>query len=179
MEFLTVLVLAALLLVVAVWLYIARQGDAEFAFLIDERTKFALVEKTKETATFAAVVPFVNKGTQDGTIMDAYTRHLLPEEQYNGVEVASRLELDTARRTDGYWEAYIVPKGTGQSVIATVKFTAKQGDITEALKEMPDMSIDIVYQVVSRTPWYIDKAPRMVMTHAEIMDALTRNSQAE
>lgn len=175
MDFLTVLLAAALLLVVAVWLYIARQGDAEFTFLVDERTKFTLVEKTKDTATFAADVPFINSGTQDGTIMDAYTRHLLPEEQYDGVEVISRLELCTARRSDGYWEAYIVPKGTGKSVIVTVKFTAKNGDITEALKEMPDMSIDIVYQVVARTPWYIAKAPRIVMTHDEIIQALNIN----
>jgi hypothetical protein len=171
-DFLIVLLVAALLLVVAIWLYIAHQGDAEIAFLVNERTPFTLVEKTKDTAVFSSKVPFINKGTQDGIIMDAYTRHLLPREQFDGAEVLSRLELDTAPRDDGYFEAYIVPKGTGQAVMITVKFIAKNGDITETLKEMPDMGIDIVYQIVARAPWYITKAPRIVMKQAEILKAV-------
>lgn len=171
MDFLIVLLVAAGLLAIAVWLYIAHQGDAEFVFLVEERTKFTLLEKTKNTATFFAKVPFINKGTQDGIIIDAYTRHLLPKEQYDGVEISSRLELDSAPRDDGYWEAYIVPKGTGKAVIVTVKITAKNGDINDALKEMPDMGLDIVYQVVARAPWYITKAPRIVMKQAEILAA--------
>ncbi|MCE5287101.1 MAG: hypothetical protein LLG02_14830 [Pelosinus sp.] len=172
MDFLIVLLVAALFLVVAIWLYIAHQGDAEIAFLVNERTPFTLVEKTQDTAVFSAQVPFINKGTQDGIIMDAYTRHLLPREQYDGVAVVSRLELDNAPRDDGYFEAYIVPIGTGRAVIVTVKLTAQNGDITAALKEMPDMGIDIVYQVLGRTPWYITKAPRIVMKQAEILTAV-------
>jgi hypothetical protein len=171
-DFLIILLVAVGLLAIAIWLYIAHQGDAEFAFLVEERTKFTLLEKTKGTAVFSAKVPFVNKGTQDGIILDAYTRHLLPKEQYDGVEIVSRLELDTAPRDDGYWEAYIVPKGVGQAVIVTVKIMAKNGDIDQALTEMPDMGIDIVYQVVARAPWYISKAPRIVMKQAEFLAAV-------
>lgn len=170
MEFLFGLIALVIVGVLAVWLYIVRQGDAEFEFLVDQRTEFSLVNMTDDTATFSCKVPFVNKGTQDGTIMDAYTRHLLPYEQYDGVEVNSRLELETAPRTDGYFEALIVPKTTGQAIIVTVKLTAQNGNIHEALSQMVDMPIDIVYQVVARSEWYITKN-RLVMKSQEIAKA--------
>ncbi|MDR3588547.1 MAG: hypothetical protein P4N41_02690, partial [Negativicutes bacterium] len=127
MEFLSVLLLLVVIVAVAVWLYIARQGDAEFEFLVDQRTDFKLDELTADTAVFSCNIPFVNKGTQDGTIMDCYPRHLLPQEQFDEVETSSRLELEGKPRKDGYFEALIVPKTTGSAVILTLTFKAKAG----------------------------------------------------
>lgn len=182
MDFLMILVSLVVIVVIAVWLFIARQGDAEFEFLVGERTAFILEEVTEKKATFSCKVPFVNKGSQGGTIMDAYSRHLLPYEQYAGVLVNSRLELTTDPRTDQYFEAVIFTRGTGGTVVITVEFTPKEGDIQQALEEMVelsvDMAIDIVYQIVARTPWYIHKT-RMVMTCDEIRAALQAKSTAE
>jgi hypothetical protein len=171
MDFLMIVVLLAGLLILGVWLFVARQGDAQFKFMVDQHTAFTVTERTAETVTLSTNVPFLNIGTQDGTIMDAYTRHLLPYEQYDAVEVNSRLELESAPRTDGYFEAFIVPKSTGKSVVVTVKFTAKSGTIEQALSQMVDMPVDIVYQIVARGPWYIDKT-RMTITAAEIAKAM-------
>ena len=182
MEFLIVLVVLAVVVAVAIWLFIAQQGDAEFEFIVDQRTDFILEDVTEKTATFSCKVPFINKGSQDGTIMDAYPRHLLPYEQYDGVDVSSRMELTTAPRTDNYFEAVIIPRGTGGIVVITVTFTAKEGGIREALGQMHeltvDMAIDIVYQIVARSPWYIHKV-RMIMTCDEIMRAMQEKSIAE
>jgi len=181
-EFLMIVVVLCVAVSIGVWLFIARQGDAEFEFMVKDRTPFILEEWTEKTATFSCKVPFMNKGTQDGTIMDAYPRHLLPCEQYDGVEVNSRMELMTAPRTDNYFEAVIIPHGTGGAVAITVTFTAKKGSIQDALDEMceltVDMAIDIVYQIVARTPWYIHKT-RMVMTCKEIMDAMQTKNAAK
>jgi len=181
-EFLMILVLLVVIVLIAVWLFIARQGDAEFEFIIDQRTDFILEDLTDKTATLSCKVPFVNKGTQGGTIMDAYPRHLLPYEQYDGVEVSSRMELSTAPRTDNYFEAVIIPQGTGGTVVITVKFTAKAGGIQEALGQMSelnvDMPIDIVYQIVARSLWYIHKK-RMIMTCDEIMRAMQAKGAAK
>lgn len=171
MELLLLILVAAAAVAVAVWLYIARQGDAEFEFLVDQRSDFVLEELSADRAVFACVVPFVNKGTQDGTIMDCYPRHLLPQEQFDAVEVVSRLELESSRRTDGYFEAIIVPKTTGSTVIVAVALTAKQGGIRQALAGMVDMPIDIVFQAVARSKWYISKQ-RLVMPAEEISRAL-------
>ena len=182
MEFLMTVMSVMVLVAVAVWLFIAKQGDAEFEFKVGERTQFVLEELTEKTATFSCAVPFVNKGSQGGTIMDAYPRHLLPCEQYDGVEVSSRMELTTAPRTDNYFEAVIFKSGMGGTVVITVKFTAKAGDIVEALTAMHelcvDMPIDIVYQIVARTPYYIHKT-RMIMTCDEIMNAVQAKCLAE
>lgn len=182
MEFLVTIVLLAALVAVVVWLFIAKQGDAEFEFIVSQRTNFTLVEQTENTATFSCKVPFINKGTQDGTIMDAYPRHLLPYEQFDGVEVSSRMELTTAPRTDNYFEAVIIPKGTGGTVIITVTFTAKNGNIKDTLDNLyelsVDMPIDITYQIVARTPWYIHKT-RMIMTCDEIIAAMRAQNIAE
>lgn len=171
MELLLFFVVAAVVLAVAVWLFIARQGDAEFEFLVDQRTDFKLEEMSGNRAVFSCIVPFVNKGTQDGTIMDCFTRHLLPQEQFDAVEVSSRLELETRRRSDGYFEALIVPKTDGNAVIVTVAFTAKQGDIRQALAGMVDMPVEIYFQVVARSNWYVDKQ-RVVMMADEVAAAL-------
>ncbi len=165
------LVVAAAVLAVATWLFIARQGDAEFEFLVDQRTDFKLEELNGDKAVFSCVVPFVNKGTQDGTIMDCFPRHLLPQEQFDAAEVSSRLELETRRRSDGYFEALIVPKTDGNAVIVTVAFTAKRGDIKQALAGMVDMPIEIYFQVVARSNWYVDKQ-RVVMKADEVAAAL-------
>jgi len=171
-DFLLLLVVLVLVVAVIIWLYIARQGDASFEFIIDQRTDFKLTDLTADQAVFSCVVPFVNKGTQDGTIMDCYTRHLLPQEQFDGVKVESRLALENRPRDDGYFEALIVHKTTGGNIVITVVLTARQGDIRAALADMVDMSIDIVYQVVARSTWYITKR-RMVMTADEIIRALS------
>lgn len=177
MEFLIVLVLIIILGAAAVWLFVANQGDANFKFIVEQRTDFTLKEITQETATFSTTVPFINNGQQDGTLMDVFPRHFLPCEQFDAVDTDSRLTLDSANRTDGYWEAYIVPVTTGGSIILTVKFTAKSGDIKAALNDMVDMPIDIVYQVVARSLWYLAKE-RLVMTADEIHKALAAGQEA-
>ncbi len=157
MDGLMILLLLVILFIAAVWLYIAQQGDAEFAFLVNQRTPWIVEEIREHSVTFSVKVPFINRGSQDGTIMDAYTRHLLPFEQYDGVDVATRLTNEELFRTDGYWEAVIIPKHTGGTAIATVRLTAKNSSIEEALAAMVDMPVDIVYQIVARSPWYISK----------------------
>jgi len=172
MEFLSVLLLFLVIVAVVLWLYVARQGDAELEFLVDQRTDFKLEELTGDTAVLSCNIPFVNKGSQDGTIMDCYPRHLLPQEQFDAVEVVSRLELETRLRKDGYFEALIVPKTTGNAVILTLTFRATGGDIKQAMADMVDMAVDIVYQVVARSKWYITKQ-RMIVPADELARTLS------
>lgn len=171
MEFLLFLSIAVAVVAAALWLYIVRQGDAEFEFLVDQRTDFRLEDISRDKAVFSCVVPFVNKGSQDGTIIDCFPRHLLPQEQFDAVEVSSRLELESRRRADGYFESIIIPKTDGNAVIITVTLTAKQGDIRKALADMVDMPIEIYCQIVARSDWYVAKR-RLVMQADEVAAAL-------
>lgn len=171
MDFLTLLLLAIVALAVGVWLFIARQGDAEFDFIVDQRSEFQLDELGKDYAVFSCKIPFVNKGTQDGTIMDLYPRHLMPKEYYDKLDIRSRLTIESNPRDDGYWEAAIIFKTTGDSIILTLTMTAKNGGIKEAMSGLPDMPVDIVYQVVARSDWYITKT-RLMAPGDELRKAL-------
>ncbi len=170
-----ILVIAAAL---AVWAYICRQGNEKIRFDIDRRSDCILESLTDTTAVMSCKVPFRNTGSQDGTVMDAFPRVLLPYEQYDAVEVSARLMRDTAPRSDGYWEAVIVPKSSGGTVIVTIQFIARQGDIQSALQEMVDMPIDLVLHIVSRSLAYLTKQ-RIVITAEEIAKALAAQPHAQ
>ncbi|WP_444313525.1 hypothetical protein [Megasphaera sp.] len=56
----------------------------------------------------------------------------------------------------------------------TIALVSKDGNIREDLKTFPDMPIDLVYQVVSRSEWYIHKA-RITLKASEVQHALEQN----
>jgi hypothetical protein len=156
------IILAAL----AIWLYIKSKGDCKFAFLVDQRTQFVPVEIKDDYAVFSCQVPFVNKGTQDGTLIDVHIRTLLPYEYYDKVVVDGRMHNATDPRNDHYWEAVIIPYGTGGAAVINIKLTAVDGDIRAALAEMVDMPMYIVFEVVGRRPIVVYKT-YLVMTREE------------
>ncbi|MBP2639553.1 MAG: hypothetical protein H6Q66_504 [Firmicutes bacterium] len=172
------IVLLAALLALLVWVYIRRQGNEKIRFDIGQRSDCVLETLTETTAVMSCKVPFRNTGSQDGTVMDAFPRVLLPYEQYDAVEVSARMMLETAPRVDGYWEAVIIPKHTGGTVVVAIQFVARQGDIRTALAEMVDMPIDLVLHIVSRSLAYLTKQ-RIVITSEEIAKALESQSGAQ
>lgn len=175
MELIAVLLIIAGVALLAIWLYITRQGDAQIEFLMDQRTPVIVESNNDKQAVFTCKIPFVNKGTQDGTIMDCYPRHLMPYEYFNACQIATRLTLDSAPRQDGYWEAAIIFKTKGDAIVLTMTFMTEDGDIREALSELPDLPVDIVFQVVARSDWYITKQ-RLLVPAAEIRTALQQSA---
>lgn len=171
MSFLLLFIALGALIAIIIWLYLLRQGDAEYVFLTDSRTDFKLQEVSADKAVFTCQVPFVNRGTQDGTLVDVFSRHLLPFEYFDAVKVESKITIASQPRPDDYWEAIILEASKGDAIILTVTFTAKDGDIISALKDMVDMPIDIIYQIVARCDWYMDKS-RLVMRAEEVVNAL-------
>mgnify|MGYP003458813405 CR=1 FL=1 len=152
-------------------LFAWRQGDAHFVIESRKRKPFVLKEISTDTAVFEAEVPFRNTGKQGGTIMDFYPRHLLPYEQYDKCIVHSQLANKAAERDDSYWESVIILPGKGGHIRVTVELISKNGNIKQDLQTFPDMSIDLVYQVVARSEWYIHKA-RITLKASEVQHAL-------
>ena len=105
------------------------------------------------------------------TIMDCYPRVLLPQEQFGGVRITGRVERADARRDDGYFESVLVYPKTSGVLIITLDIES-QGEMPfDIIREMPDVNIDIVYQIVDRHKLYIDKT-RIVLTAREVRAAL-------
>lgn len=180
MDFLAFLLIIAGVVLLAVWLFIARQGDAEFAFLVDQRTEFKVDELSQSRAVLSCKVPFLNKGTQDGTLMDVFTRHQVPFEYFDACQVQSRLTIESNPRNDGYWEAMIIFKTTGDTIVVTLTFTAKDGetDIRQVFDQMVDVPVDIFYQVVARSDWYVTKT-RLVASAEELKQAVANYSRGQ
>lgn len=71
--------------VIIVGVYISIQGDAVMRLLVKQRTKAVLDKVYADRIDFSLEVPFDNVGKQEGTILDAYMRIYLPQEQYSDV----------------------------------------------------------------------------------------------
>lgn len=166
--FLLLLLIIIAAIVAAVALHVVRQGDAAFAFLVEQHGPWR-VERSGDVLTARTVVPFVNRGRQDGTLMDVFPRCQVPQEYYDGACVTATITNEAAPRTDGYWEAFIVPTGASGAVVLTVQFAARR-DLSAVLAELVDFPIDIIYQVVARGPWYLAKA-RLLVSAAAIRQA--------
>lgn len=172
MELLAVLILLVGLGILGVWIYIVRQGDAEIEILTAQRTELQLVSVEDGKGVFSAQIPLFNLASQDGIILDAFPRHLLPQEQYDAARVESRLELLTAPREDGYFEAVIIEGNKGNTLVLTVALTAKNGLLAEAVASMADMPVELYYQVVGRGECALHKE-RLVLPAAEFKTAFS------
>jgi hypothetical protein len=169
-ELLAVLILLVGLGILGVWIYIVRQGDTEIEILTAQRTELQLVSAEDGRAVFVVQIPLCNLSAQDGIILDAFPRHLLPQEQYDAARVESRLELLTAPREDGYFEAVIIEGNKGNSFVLTVSLTAKNGLVAEAVAGMADMPVELYYQIVGRGECTLHKE-RLVLSAAEFRAA--------
>lgn len=168
-------VVAIIIIIAIVYLafrfYCVRQGNERITMLVKRRTPFVVEDISFDKVTLVCDIPFANRGKQNGTIMDLYPRHLLPEEQFDKVHIESwTTDLDHERH-DGYWESVIIEPRKGGTVRLRLILTAKSGNIRKDTEGFPDMSIDIVYQVVGRSDWHISKN-RLVLTAEELQQAL-------
>lgn len=152
-------------------LFAYKQGDAVFQFKTDKRTPFQLEEVSFRKAVFVTDVPFGNIGKQGGTIMDCYPRHLMPCEQFCKCRITSWITHLENERHDGYWESYIFLPGEGGTLRLRVELESADGNIRDDLSFFPDMPVDVVYQVVARSDWYIAKC-RVTLTADEVLKAL-------
>lgn len=166
----TILVLI-ILAVLAVKLYIIRLGKANPVFYGDRRTEFVATDFGQSSMTVACEMPYMNTGKQLCTIMDCYPRVLLPQEQFSGVKITGRVERIDARRNDGYFEAVLVYPQTGGTLIVTLDIEVVSDAVRETLLAMPDVNVDVVYQIVDRHSLYINKT-RIVLTANEVKRAI-------
>jgi len=152
-------------------LYVLKQGNEEIVVLTKRRTPFVMEDINFNQVVLSCDIPFVNRGKQNGTIMDLYPRHLLPQEQFDSVRVES-WTMDVAReRQDGYWESIIIEPKKGGTIRLYVVLSATTGNIKVDTQQFPGMNIDIVYQVVGRTDWHISKN-RLTLSAEELQNAM-------
>lgn len=153
-----ILIALALLGVLAVAVYIALQGDAEMRLLVKQRTAAVKAAERDGRVDFQLEVPFDNVGKQEGTILDAYMRIYLPQEQYDDVLLRGKVNLEGVLRDDDYFEALLVPAGTGKKLVLRFEAYARKGkSIQEALANIPDVDVALFADCRGRRELYTIK----------------------
>ena len=113
---------------------------------------FVLERLTDKSAEFSARVGFENLGGQYATIVDCIVRPQLPFEQYDGVDVRGKAEVDGRPRDDDYFEAVLVDPHSTLPILMKVKLMARK---------------DMIFTELGRFPWKLKKF-RIVLSAEEI-----------
>ena len=170
---LEILVALVVLAVIVVGVYIKAQGDAEMLVEVGKRTTAVKVAEDGERLDFEVEVPYRNAGKQEGTIIDAYMRIYLPQEQYADVLLRGKVNLKGVKRDDDYFEAVLVPEGTGKTLLLRFEAYAKNGKtIAEAINGMPDVDIALYADCRGRGALFTVK--EFLTLNAEEMRALVK-----
>lgn len=171
LEFLCFVAALIVLAVVAFKLYCIRLGKSVPVIYTDRRTEFKATEFKEKSMTVACEMPYMNTGKVLCTMMDCFARVQLPQEQFKGVRILARVEREGERRDDGYFEAVLMPAQKGGKLIVTLEIEVQNDDVLETLLAMPDVNVDIFYQIVDKESLYIDKS-RIVLTAREVREAI-------
>ncbi len=171
LKIVTALILLVCLGFLAYWFVAWKQGNCRFVLARKKQSAWAVDFMDFNHAELICNVPIVNAGRQNGTIMDAFVRPYMPQEQYDRVGVRGLL-MDVSRpREDDYWEALIVEPGKTVLLCVKVILTAKGGGIFHDIEGLPDMPMDIIYQIVGRSDWTYEKS-RIWLTKEDLRKAL-------
>ena len=170
----------ALVAVIVIYLgvrwVLSSQGQVRFDW--SAKSIWKVSKSSDSFAQFTVKVPLKNETGIDLTIVDAFPRILLPEEQYKSARVFGRAVFGEDGREDGYWEAVIIPRRTGANLTLVLEITSEDGRMERALAKLPDFNVDLYWQTVCRNPIRIEKA-RFKIQAAELQKAFADEGGAD
>ncbi len=157
-------ILLVMVPIILVYLFIKMQGDENFICLVDKRSPLVCERLDNKTAKFSFFLPYINLGKQEGVVLDAFARSLLPKEQFDLARVITFLERIEKRRDDNYLEAFIFKKNVQSDFIITICFEALDDNkMQDVLRQMVDLTIDIYINVVGRENVQIRKTSLTIL----------------
>lgn len=151
------LLVIAVLVVIAVQAYSVWLGEAKVELDLDNRSKFKLISFGEQEVVFESTFFIANAGKRpDAMVLDAFSRHQLPEEQYDKAFVRTALERDGYRRGDGYFEAFPFEGMKSERLIYTLAIRAKQ-PVTEIIEEIPNLKLEVYVSYVGKEDYKIKR----------------------
>ena len=176
MTILTWILLAVLALLIIRDLCFAVIGKEEVSLKKPEPVEAEVLNKDEKSMTVGIPFQIVNDGKQSALIIDVIVRPQLPFEQYDGIAVHGKAEMEGRPRNDDYFEAAVLfAKGdkSGSNVMnltAIITLTARGGrSLEEALSHMVDVPVDLIYMQVGRVPCHYEKS-RVILTAEKIAE---------
>ena len=139
---------------------------------LESRTPFKIESRDEKSVTLSTTIEFANEGTQSAMIVDAICHPLLPFEQYDGMEVRGKVERQGVPREDDYFEALVIEHKQSAYLVAKVTLTARKNlSLQEAVRDMVDFPVELLYREVGRNPmrWSI---ARVFLTADELKEKI-------
>ncbi|MBQ9479048.1 MAG: hypothetical protein IJU71_05780 [Selenomonadaceae bacterium] len=149
-------------------IYLDRRGTEIVVPQLDKRKDFTVESRDDKSITLSTVVEFANVGKQSALIVDAIVKPQLPYEQYDGIAVRGKAEVEGKPREDDYFEGLVLEHKQSFNMVAKVTMTARKGmTLNEALSHMVDFPVEIIYREVGRNPMHFSIA-RIMLTTEEL-----------
>ena len=178
MEIIEHIIVAAVIVYFAIYaivkMYFNIKGQEIVVPKVDTRTPFKIEQRDEHSMTISTTMDLVNEGKQSALIIDCIVKPQLPFEQYDGIAVRGKAEVEGVPREDDYFEAMVLfakgdPHGSNViKIVAKVTLTARKGmTLNEALSHMVDFPVEIIYREVGRTPLHFSIA-RIILTAEEL-----------
>lgn len=144
------IVLIALIILV-MWIF-SKFVAKDYTFInVENRSNLKLEHLTSQEAVLSTEFSIDNPSREETIIMDVFARPYLPQEQFDRVIVSANLERLSARRDDGYFEAYVLQKDEKWPLIMTLKFVPRYDEsIAEAMADMVDMDVALYFDGILR-----------------------------
>ena len=153
------LLIVAVVGILGVGIFLKMRGQEKVVPRLNKRTPFKIEHRDEKSVTLSTTIEFFNEGTQSAMIVDAYVKPQLPFEQYDGMNVRGKAEVEGKPREDDYFEALVMEHQQGFNFVAKVTLTARKGmTLEEAVSHMVDFPIEIIYREVGRTPMHFSIA---------------------
>ena len=141
-------------------------GDAKLKIDVAKKSELALLPSDglhdKFVRSYALTIPYKNIGSQELTILDAWARVYLPDEQYDELTINHHLRESTKPRKDDYFEAMLVPAGKGGEFLLNLQaivrnYSGKEGELAAAIANCPEFDVALYAECRGRGSVHIVK----------------------
>ncbi len=111
---------------------------------------------------YEVTIPYKNIGSQELTILDAWARIYLPDEQYAGLTINHHLHDAAKPRQDDYFEAMLVPAHKNGQLVLKLQaiarnYTGAEDELAEAVAGCPEFDVAIYAECRGRGKVFIEK----------------------
>lgn len=128
-----------------------RRGDADIHIDTDAAGNLVKREVSSGHVVLTASLPFVNRGRQQGCVLDATARLLPDGDRYRGLDFEVKVSNSLLPRDDGYFEAIMYKQGDPLRLDIEIHVRG-EGDVQQRLRDLEHFIIEIKHSFYMRSP---------------------------
>lgn len=128
-----------------------RRGDADIVLEVDRAHSYTLTVMAPDHVVLGVVIPFANRGKQQGCILDCTARVLPDGDRYKGLELEARVNNLLLPRDDGYFEA-IMFKHKDPLELGVEIHVRGEADVARRLADVGFLGLEFHHSFYMRKP---------------------------